>query len=347
MKKIKTLFIIGLLIICSNLLTVNATEIANDDFVYEENIDGTISIIDYIGENVGNRDYTLIIPSEVNNKKVYSIKNLNCFCEHIIVEDGIIKLESEAFIKCHFLGAGSITLPNSIYIIDDNAFLYCNTTIIADNNSYARTYANNHNISFCCIKHTDIKYVPKIEPTSELYGKESGYICSVCGTIISGCETINKLNLIMKTKPIKPTIKNDTLSKGSIIVNSKYSYKIINNNSVEFLGKTNKKNIIIPSKIIYNGKKYKVISITKNAFKNNKNVQKVIIGNNITKIRANSFKGCKNLKTIIIKSKKIKTIEKNAFKKIYKKVKIKVPKRKFKSYKKLFTKKGLKNISTK
>lgn len=169
MKKIKTLFIIGLLIICSNLLTVNATEITNDDFVYEENIDGTISIIDYIGENRNNKNYTLTIPSEINNRKVYSIKNLSCFNKHIIIKDGIIKLEEKAFINCFNLGFGStITIPNSISIIDDNAFLYCNTTIIADNNSYARTYANNHNISFCCIKHTDIKYVPKIEPTSEL-----------------------------------------------------------------------------------------------------------------------------------------------------------------------------------
>ena len=59
-------------------------------------------------------------------------------------------------------------------------------------------------------------------------------------------------------------------------------------------------------------------------------------------IDANAFSGCKNLKSITIKSKNVKTIGKNAFKGIKSNAKIKVPASKVKKYKKLLEGKGLK-----
>ena len=63
----------------------------------------------------------------------------------------------------------------------------------------------------------------------------------------------------------------------------------------------------------------------------------------VTGIEANAFKGCKNLKTLTIKSTQLtkKNISKNAFKGVTKKTTIKVPKKKLTSYKKLFKSKGL------
>ena len=52
------------------------------------------------------------------------------------------------------------------------------------------------------------------------------------------------------------------------------------------------------------------------------------------------FLGCKNLKKVVIKSKKITKVAKNSFYKTNKKVKIYVPKGKKKKYTKLFRKKG-------
>ena len=88
---------------------------------------------------------------------------------------------------------------------------------------------------------------------------------------------------------------------------------------------------------------YKVTSVSKNAFKNNKKIKKITVGKNIKSIGSNAFSGCKNLRTIIVKSKQIKTIGKNAFKGIHSKAEIKVPKKKLKSYRKMFSKKGLKD----
>lgn len=61
---------------------------------------------------------------------------------------------------------------------------------------------------------------------------------------------------------------------------------------------------------------------------------------NVKVIKKNAFKGCKSLKSIIIKSRKLKKVGKNAFKGIHAKAKIKVPSQKAKKYKKLLKGKG-------
>ena len=101
--------------------------------------------------------------------------------------------------------------------------------------------------------------------------------------------------------------------------------------------------VTIPNKVTINGVDYKVTSIASNAFKGNGKVKKIVVSGNIDSIGNNAFKNCKNLKVITIKSKKLnkKSISKNAFKGISKKVVIKVPKNKKKAYKKLFRSKGL------
>ena len=63
------------------------------------------------------------------------------------------------------------------------------------------------------------------------------------------------------------------------------------------------------------------------------------IGKNVQTIEDNAFNGCKNLKSITIKSTVLKKIGKNAIKGIYKKAVIKVPKKQYNKYKKLFTSK--------
>ena len=98
--------------------------------------------------------------------------------------------------------------------------------------------------------------------------------------------------------------------------------------------------ISIPNTITVNGKTYQVTSIAKNAFKNNTKLKKVVIPAGIQKIGANAFSGCKNLKSIVIKSKVLKKVGKNAFKGIHKKAVIKVPAAKKKPYQKLLKKKG-------
>ncbi len=101
------------------------------------------------------------------------------------------------------------------------------------------------------------------------------------------------------------------------------------------------KTVKIPDTIKYKGKKYKVTVIEKEAFRNHKKLKKVTIGRNITTIRAKAFYGCKKLKKVVIKSTKLKKIEKGAFSKISKKAVFSIAKKKRKKYKTLLRKSGL------
>lgn len=56
--------------------------------------------------------------------------------------------------------------------------------------------------------------------------------------------------------------------------------------------------ISVPNTVILNGISYKVTTIAQNAFKNNKKLTKVTIGNNITAIGNNAFYGCKKIKNV-------------------------------------------------
>ena len=74
-----------------------------------------------------------------------------------------------------------------------------------------------------------------------------------------------------------------------------------------------------------------------------KNIKKVVIKKGVTTISKNAFKNCKNLNTITIKSTKLDVdgVKKGAFSGIGKKVVVKVPKSKYSAYKKLLREKGL------
>lgn len=99
----------------------------------------------------------------------------------------------------------------------------------------------------------------------------------------------------------------------------------------------------IPDVVDYNGDRFQVVSIGKEAFAGCSKLKSVTIGKNVTKIGAKAFDGCKKLKTITIKSKALKAgkIGKNAFRGIRSNVTVKVPKKKLKAYKKMLRKKGI------
>lgn len=98
--------------------------------------------------------------------------------------------------------------------------------------------------------------------------------------------------------------------------------------------------IVIPDYITINGVKCKVVTIKKKAVYKRTKLKKLTIGKNVQTIEDNAFKGCKNLKSITIKSTVLKKVGKNAIKGIHKKAVIKVPKKQYKKYKKLFGKKS-------
>lgn len=118
----------------------------------------------------------------------------------------------------------------------------------------------------------------------------------------------------------KPSEKKDDLKENDMVQDSVNKCKVQvtstnpANRTVTYMGciDQNAKKIKIPNEIMIYGDKYKITEIAEAAFKNNKKVESVSIGNNIKIIGENAFQGCKKLKTIII-GKNITTIERNAF----------------------------------
>lgn len=96
-------------------------------------------------------------------------------------------------------------------------------------------------------------------------------------------------------------------------------YTVTSAKEVKVTGATKKsiRSVTIPATVKYKGTTYKVTSIGSKAFYN-----------------------CKKLKTVTIKSRKLKSVGKSAFKGIYKKAKVTVPKSKYKAYRKLLKKAG-------
>ncbi len=136
--------------------------------------------------------------------------------------------------------------------------------------------------------------------------------------------------------------EENTASTGTVST-SNGDYQVITANGTKSITYTapsdnNKTTVTVPTTVKINGKKYKVTSIAKNAFKNNRKLKKITIGKNIKTIGAKAFYGCTNLKKVTFKTKVLKKIGKKAFNKIHKKAKFKYPKGKKKKYKKLLKK---------
>ena len=145
---------------------------------------------------------------------------------------------------------------------------------------------------------------------------------------------------IQKTFAIKAAEgKTYTVGKGK--------YKVTDasakNRTVTFMAPVKKtySSFSVPSKVKIGNDTYKVTAVAKNAFKKNTKLTSVTIGSNVKTIGSYAFYGDSQLKKIIIKSAKLTSAGKNAFKKTYAKMTVKVPKSKLADYKKLLKGKGL------
>ena len=184
------------------------------------------------------------------------------------------------------------------------------------------------------------------------------YTCTICG--VTRTETIAKLPMptvtpvptatptpaITSAPTVTPT---PSVSVGTKITDKKTGniYKVTSSRSssqtVAFIGNKVKTSVIIPTTIKIKGATYKVTEISTNAFKNNRKLKKVVIGQNIVRIGKNSFYGCKKLTSITIKSSRLtlKNIGKNAFKNTSPKATVKVPKKQKVLYNQILKKRGL------
>ncbi len=155
--------------------------------------------------------------------------------------------------------------------------------------------------------------------------------------------------------------------EGSVHEDNGLRYRIVSaaKQTVELIGSdVQSTRLLIPDSVVIGGAAYQVTAIGASACSNQKKLTGVVIGKNVVTIGNGAFAGCGKLKTVLIKSSKLKTIGSkaflgckalkkitikskaltgvgaNAYRGIHKKAVIKVPSSCRKKYKKLLAKKG-------
>ena len=199
------------------------------------------------------------------------------------------------------------------------------------------------------------------------------------------CSSMGSMELFAKWRKNTSTNNNGSTSNGSnttktesvkngktgVDSSSKIKYKVTavtkTGGNVTCTGTTQSKGKVkIPKFIKIKGKTYKVTAIAKNAFRKNKGITSVVIGDYVTSIGTSAFEGCSKLTGVTI-AKNVKTIGKKAFynctklknitittskltkntvgadalKGISKNASIKVPKKQLKNYKKVLAARGV------
>lgn len=96
--------------------------------------------------------------------------------------------------------------------------------------------------------------------------------------------------------------------------------------------------LTIADTVVIGDVRFKITSVSANAFSRYTALKNVTIGNNVTSIGANAFLSCKNLKKMTIKSAKLKSVGAKAFSGTYSKITFAVPRNKATAYKKLIKK---------
>ena len=147
------------------------------------------------------------------------------------------------------------------------------------------------------------------------------------------------------SQPGKPVVAQEPVREGDLFHTGTAVYQVTGigkTKTVSLRRLTDKKakSFKIPSTVKIKGKKYNVTKIASGAFQNRAKLTQVTVGVNVTGIGSKAFYGCKNLKKIIITSKKLKTTGVNAFRGISKKATIRVPRSRYKNYKKILNGKG-------
>lgn len=93
--------------------------------------------------------------------------------------------------------------------------------------------------------------------------------------------------------------------------------------------------LTIADTVIIGDVRFKITSVSANAFSRYTMLTSVVIGKNVTSIGSNAFVSCKNLKKMTIKSAKLKSVGAKAFSGTYSKITFAVPRNKATAYKKL------------
>lgn len=326
-------------------------------------------------DGIANRVKTIVIQSGITSIPENAFNYMENLKE-VKIQTGVNSIGKQAFAFCNSLSR--IDIPASVKKIGEDIVWSGYYWMGSDAHvNYAKIYAPYGSTAIAYAKKNGISYAMDLSKAS-ISGLEKSY--TYTGKALKPAVTVKIGNTKLKqNRDFKISYKNNTKTgTATVIVNGtgncygtcKTTFQIVNPKkdkiksfsdawnvytvtkakSTVAIKKSKIKNpasIHIPATVKYKGVKYKVTSISANAFKNCKKVKKVTIAENIASIGAGAFQGCTDLTSVTVQTTKLTAakIGKNAFANVgknnYKKLKVKVPKNKLAPYKKIFKGRGL------
>ncbi|MDE6566207.1 MAG: leucine-rich repeat domain-containing protein [Lachnospiraceae bacterium] len=240
----------------------------------------------------------------------------NCQNMHKInIPAGVTTIEANTFKGCSNLN--EVILPEGLVEIKDEAFSNCQNIHTMVIPSTVTSIAGN---SFSGSNTQDIDTSKNAYAQSAIGGK-----------------------VTVPTQTTAPMPKMPGVGYQKTI--GKLVYKVTGTGTVTLVKPVSKsiKKVTIPATVKIDGFTFKVTAVSAKAFAGCKKLKTVTIGANVSSIGKQAFKNCKKLSKITIRSKKLTKgkVGAGAFKGIAKKATIKVPKKKYKAYKKFLRKKGI------
>ena len=250
---------------------------------------------------------------------------------NITIPNSVTSIGSYAFTGC--VSLKSVTIPNSVTSIGDNAFYKCAslTDIIIPNSV---TSIGNSTFEYCTsltsvtignsvTSIVDYAFYNCTSLTNVTIGNS---VTSIGDYVFKNCEKLEKIvytGTLSQWRAIKGsdnislivTCKDTVVANEIIIENIKY--RILDDKTAWVIGYIGEpQNLIIPSKIKYDGFSFKVDTIVKNAFKDCTSLKSVEIADSVTSIGFSAFYNCYRLNNVKL-SKNIERIGSCVFQDCY------------------------------
>ena len=238
----------------------------------------------------------------------------------VTIPYSVTSIQNYAFRGCSILA--SITIGNSVQIIGQGAFQDCIQLIavtIPDSVTTIYQEAFSH-----CVKLRNLTIGKAVTTIGSSAFGSSGLetVIIANGQVISGttfsspATNVSFFGATVTTE--RPSINQETINGiiwnfTTYVDNYGNNYASINGGATTE-GTALSGSIIIPHTVTNNAGTYTVKKIGIQAFKNNNNLQGVIISNTVTTIDVEAFKGCSSLTDIVFESdSQLQTIEDSAF----------------------------------
>lgn len=318
-------------------LPSSVTKVGEYCFAYCQNIQIDISkssitsVPAFIFKDSNNL-HSITLPATVKTIEAYAFYECDNFNNIYFLGDSLEKIGTAAFKGCNNLH--EIKIPEGVKAIENDTFSGCQNLNVIELPDSLTTIGDN--------AFEDCQNIHKmVIPENVTYISNTTFN-GVDPEKLTGVDTTK--NAYAQTRVKKPLPKKGTSVKvGKLVYKVSKSHATKGTVTVVKAKDKKQKSISIPATVNINGYNFKVTSIASKAFKKNKKLTSIIIGKNVKTIGKEAFYGCTRLKKITVKSKVVSKVNKNAFKNIHKKAKIKLPKmssKKYKKYKKKFVKKG-------